>query len=219
MAAVESPPTGLRDRQKSRRRRDILEAARNLFETRGYNATTMAKIAEAAEVSTPTVFNYFGTKDELIVEMVLEGHEAGREFMSRWQPRPGQDLGDLLGEIMCKYAELTMGIAGKRVWRFAEATNIRNPESPVMRLYGQIEPNHVDEITGFLTEFTRCADAETERTCRFLAGVVYDCWNAEFYDFISNEAVTLDSHLATVREKMKNLAALLTIGFEKETRT
>ena len=120
---------------------------------------------------------------------------------------------------MCKYAELTMGIAGKRVWRFAEATNIRNPESPVMRLYGQIEPNHVDEITGFLTEFTRCADAETERTCRFLAGVVYDCWNAEFYDFISDEAVTLDSHLATVREKMKNLAALLTIGFEKETRT
>ncbi|WP_329437562.1 TetR/AcrR family transcriptional regulator [Streptomyces sp. NBC_01280] len=55
----------LRERSKARRREAILTAAYELFAERGFDATSIADIAEAAEVSPRTVTLYFPTKLEL----------------------------------------------------------------------------------------------------------------------------------------------------------
>ncbi|MGW2169300.1 TetR/AcrR family transcriptional regulator [Streptomyces sp. NPDC001705] len=55
----------LRERGKARRRDAILTAAYELFAERGFDATSIADIAEAAEVSPRTVTLYFPTKLEL----------------------------------------------------------------------------------------------------------------------------------------------------------
>ncbi|WP_308163433.1 TetR family transcriptional regulator [Nocardia alni] len=60
------PPSALRDRKRERTRRALLEAAVEMFESRGYEATTVAEIAAAAEVGTRTFFNYFESKEELL---------------------------------------------------------------------------------------------------------------------------------------------------------
>ncbi|MEU7629752.1 TetR family transcriptional regulator [Nocardia sp. NPDC049220] len=60
------PPSALRDRKRERTRRALLEAAAELFETQGYDETTVADIAAAADVGTRTFFNYFGSKEELL---------------------------------------------------------------------------------------------------------------------------------------------------------
>ncbi len=44
----------------------MLEAAVDLFEHRGYEQTTVADIAAAADVGTRTFFNYFASKEELL---------------------------------------------------------------------------------------------------------------------------------------------------------
>ncbi|MFF1306728.1 TetR/AcrR family transcriptional regulator [Streptomyces sp. NPDC058307] len=56
---------GLRERSKARRRDAILRAAYELFAERGFEATTIADIAERAEVSARTVTLYFPSKLEL----------------------------------------------------------------------------------------------------------------------------------------------------------
>ncbi|MFD5540280.1 TetR/AcrR family transcriptional regulator [Streptomyces sp. NPDC127079] len=56
---------GLRERAKARRREAILRAAYELFADHGYEATTIADIAAAAEVSPRTVTLYFPSKLEL----------------------------------------------------------------------------------------------------------------------------------------------------------
>ena len=53
----------LRDRQKVRRREDMLVAARTLFVERGYSSTTMEAIAEQADVGVATVYTYFKNKE------------------------------------------------------------------------------------------------------------------------------------------------------------
>src|SRR3954462_13477990 len=57
---------GLRERKKRQTRDAIAAAAIALFRARGYDAVTVAGVAEAANVSEKTVFNYSPTKEELV---------------------------------------------------------------------------------------------------------------------------------------------------------
>jgi AcrR family transcriptional regulator len=57
----------LRERNKQRIAQRILNAAFDLFSTVGYTHTTIDAIAERAEVSRGTLFNYFSTKSALLV--------------------------------------------------------------------------------------------------------------------------------------------------------
>jgi AcrR family transcriptional regulator len=76
MTSSSVPPTpastpalriGLRERKKIRTRQAIRQAAYRLFAERGYDATRIDEIAEAAEVSTSTVFRYFAGKDDIVL--------------------------------------------------------------------------------------------------------------------------------------------------------
>ena len=57
---------GLRARKKQRTREAIVSVALELFATRGYQQTTVAEIAEAAEVSKGTLFAYFPSKEDIV---------------------------------------------------------------------------------------------------------------------------------------------------------
>ncbi|MGH3814820.1 MAG: TetR family transcriptional regulator [Pseudonocardiaceae bacterium] len=57
---------GLRERKKQRTRNALIDAAFRLFTERGYENTTVADIADAAEVSTRTFFSYFPTREDVI---------------------------------------------------------------------------------------------------------------------------------------------------------
>jgi AcrR family transcriptional regulator len=64
--AVPPPTPSLRDRKRARTRQAIVEAAIELFERDGYDATTVADIAAAADIGTRTFFSYFPSKEEVL---------------------------------------------------------------------------------------------------------------------------------------------------------
>jgi AcrR family transcriptional regulator len=57
---------GIREAKRRETHRRIAEAAIRLFLERGYDATTLDAIAEAAEISRRTFFAYFRSKDEIL---------------------------------------------------------------------------------------------------------------------------------------------------------
>lgn len=66
---------GLRAEKKQRTRAAILSAAWRLFADHGYDAVTVQQVATAADVAPATVFNYFGTKEDLFFPRLEEFNE------------------------------------------------------------------------------------------------------------------------------------------------
>jgi AcrR family transcriptional regulator len=66
LGPMSSRESGLRERKKQRTRETISRVALELFVERGYHATTLADIAEAADVSTRTIFAYYPSKEDIL---------------------------------------------------------------------------------------------------------------------------------------------------------
>src|SRR2546428_8755322 len=67
---------GIKERQERDReavRRSILDAARDLFVTEGYQNVSIRKIAERIEYSPAAIYGYFPSKDDIFFALAEEG--------------------------------------------------------------------------------------------------------------------------------------------------
>jgi TetR/AcrR family transcriptional regulator len=70
-----------KSREKDQRIQSILTAAKKVFFSKGYLKTTMDEIAFEAQISKPTVYQYFTTKDDLYLSLMLPFlEEFGMQF-------------------------------------------------------------------------------------------------------------------------------------------
>jgi AcrR family transcriptional regulator len=60
-----------KEREKERRRQQIMVAARRVFSDKGFSRATMEDIANEAELSAGTIYLYFKNKDELCASLTL----------------------------------------------------------------------------------------------------------------------------------------------------
>ncbi|WP_333905600.1 TetR/AcrR family transcriptional regulator [Delftia acidovorans] len=106
-AVVDSPWSGTPDREQQReaKRQAVLQAAAQLFNERGFSATSLDDIAARLGVSKPTLYYYVKNKDEILLQcvnqglaMTLEGIEASR--------RAGGQAVDQLRACMQVYARI-----------------------------------------------------------------------------------------------------------------
>jgi AcrR family transcriptional regulator len=75
---------GLRERKKRRTHDTISAVAIGLFLQRGFDGVSVVEIADAAEVSKPTLFKYFPTKEDLVLHRIADHQgEAARVVQGR----------------------------------------------------------------------------------------------------------------------------------------
>jgi AcrR family transcriptional regulator len=102
---------GLRQRKKEQTRQAIFEAARRLFEERGFEHVTVAEIARQANVSEVTVFNYFPTKEDLFYGGMQFFEEELLDAVRR--RKPGESP---LKAFRRKLLESSEGLSSKERW-------------------------------------------------------------------------------------------------------
>lgn len=85
---------GLRERKKQQTRLAISQVATRMFIERGFDQVTVAEVAEAAQVSVNTVFNYFVTKEELFFDRAEEAEDAPSRIVR--ERREGESAIDAL---------------------------------------------------------------------------------------------------------------------------
>jgi AcrR family transcriptional regulator len=90
---------GLRERKRRRTRQALINAAMRLFQERGYEQTTVAEIAAAAEVSTKTFFNHFASKDEVLFPNLSARIDDAVAVIKQRQPD------DIMSDVLLKAME------------------------------------------------------------------------------------------------------------------
>ncbi|OAB54935.1 hypothetical protein AY600_12010 [Phormidium willei BDU 130791] len=208
MTETKEQVSGLRVRQKTQRHDAILAAAERHFATRRLDDVKMRDIARDAGVSTPTVFNYFGSKDELLLAVVLKGNAEARHRTAAIRAETGIGVDDGVCRILEAYSELSSRLLSKEAWRHAEAVYIRHPASEFVRRYDAINRHIVEDLSAHLMVRTprnrfRAADVN------FIARLLFSRWNALFLDYIRDDAVDFETHRAAIEQEMTQALRLL----------
>ncbi|MFJ6083509.1 TetR/AcrR family transcriptional regulator [Streptomyces sp. NPDC092369] len=120
---------GLRERKKRETRQRISDMATGLFLERGFMEVTIAEIAEAADVSVNTVYNYFPAKEDLFLDRSVEVVERA----SRWVR--GRDAGESAARAVLRELRAEVEVVSPRVGLMAGYGNFMRVihEAPPLR--------------------------------------------------------------------------------------
>jgi AcrR family transcriptional regulator len=107
---------GLREQKKLETRTVIANAAMQLFSSRGFDAVTVAEVAEAARVSEKTVFNYFPAKEDLFFDEAdhreqalvadLRARAPGESMLAALRRSAASNCGRLCSEHFARFARI-----------------------------------------------------------------------------------------------------------------
>ena len=106
--------TERKERDKEDVRRRILEAARDLFEARGYENVTMRAVADAIEYSPTTIYHHFENKDALVEALCFSDFEKLSAAMNH-APLPNNPI-DRIRALGLGYA--AFGFSNPNHYRF-----------------------------------------------------------------------------------------------------
>ena len=71
-----------RAESKERTRQRLLAEAQRLFRERGYAATSLEQIAEAAEVTKGAIYGHFASKEDLLLGAIEAGRDTPPEYVT-----------------------------------------------------------------------------------------------------------------------------------------
>lgn len=120
---------GQRRRNKALKREAVLKTASRLFNEKGFHATSLDEVARLLNVTKPTIYHYFKSKDEVLFECCRLGLEMVETAAAQAIAAKGSGL-DRLRALMEKYAEVMTMDFGKSVTRTSDAE--LSPESRII---------------------------------------------------------------------------------------
>lgn len=145
--------TERRAREREEMRTRILDAARNLFATEGYDAVTLRKVADCIEYCPATIYKYFSDKDEM-VRALCEGDIAA--MMATFRPSMAE-LTPLERLRSFGRAFINMGLEQPNHFRLMFMTPLLSPDDSLLA------EKHADPDTDsyglFLSVVQECIDA------------------------------------------------------------
>ncbi|MFY1672520.1 TetR/AcrR family transcriptional regulator [Plantactinospora sp. WMMB334] len=148
----------VRDRKRVRTRQALVVAAVDLFERHGYERTTIADIAAAAEIGTRTFFSYFATKEEILfpetdarlraaIEVIEErrpGDRPATVLLRAWERADEvdeDDLADGLATLRHRLINEVPAVRGRALQFYCDA------QIEIARRLAETFPDELDEVS------------------------------------------------------------------------
>lgn len=141
----------IRDRQK--RIREILDASKRMFRSRGFIETTMNEIATDSDLSRRTLYLYFHNKEEILLTLALQTLERLLEETAklRIEEMPGIKRLVILAQT---YRDLYVADSGsfQFIPNFTNCVRTLGVDNPIVKRCEQITNELIDTVAEILQE-------------------------------------------------------------------
>ncbi|MDI7862680.1 TetR/AcrR family transcriptional regulator [Rhizobiaceae bacterium n13] len=200
---------GLRARQKADKNRRILEAATRLFREVGYEAARIEDIAECAEVSVGTFYNYYQNKGDMLLATVAmeveEVLEAGEPIVAN----PPGDVLAALSALIDQYYDHSLVYLSKEMWRTAMAISIQRPETPFSKRYTELDRALCAQVTTLVQKLQQRGAVLMGIDTAAVGAMFFNNLNMMFTEFVRDEAMPLEQLKIEVARQNRPLATLI----------
>ena len=202
---------GLRARQKANRTERILAAATDLFREQGYDAVRIEDIAEIAEVSVGTFYNYFQTKGDILVAIVsVEVEEvlaAGKAVVAS----PPASVAAALQKLVSVYYDHSVVYLSKEMWRTAMALSILNPDTPFSRRYSDLDGLLRNQVCSLIHALQVKGKVARDLDATALGETLFNNLNMMFIEYVKSD-MPLAALKAAVARQNGPVADLIAAG-------
>lgn len=174
MTSAETQPTAPTRRQRRRLEIElrILDASKSLFIEKGYDETTVAEIAEAADVAYGTFFNHFPAKSDLLAAMGEREVATMSEQLSALSHRPGR-IGDALNALFDAFAQRLQSASQNERALAAKIQSVAFTAAPADRDHG-----YQEAFVSFVSESVAAGRVRADIPAETLADLLASAYSA-----------------------------------------
>ena len=196
----------LRDRQKRQRQDRIIATARRLFQAKDYNAVTVEEIADAADISSVTVFNYYGSKSGLLLSLVAESDRLLVEEIDAIVGKEFDSFQDAIMEFFSIIIDHTTSYMGRVTWRHIWATAIVERDTHLGQGFYAHDRKIVNCLSALLESLNSRGLIDENFDPIIGANIIYRIYLSHLIEFSSNRSLTLTTVKEKIHEEMAFLA-------------
>ena len=146
--------TGIRQKKRAKTQAAILRAAEFLITRKGFEHTSIEDIAGRAEVGVGTVYNYFGSKNALLLALMQRDTEDLLKDGEAVLAQPAKKPEAALAKLFWTYARGFLGRYDRRLLREVFAAAFHQPEE-LGRELTRLDYQLMGQVGGLIQKFQR----------------------------------------------------------------
>ncbi|MGA9286986.1 MAG: helix-turn-helix domain-containing protein, partial [Anaerobacillus sp.] len=188
--------------KKQATRKKIMDVAKELFLEKGYEATSTELVARRAGIGSGTLFNYFPSKAELLVEVMREEFSVEQE--EDGEPFKVLDTAEATVRHYLTDRLHGFSLLEKKLFRelIVASVNAFQSRPEFMRSLMQLDFMFIDELTELLTEVKRLRKLPESFEVEIAAEVIYSSVMFETLVYLYQEERDLEDVLKHTARKL-----------------
>ena len=185
----------LRAKHKLQRVEQVLTAASSLFGKHGYEGTRVEAIAERASVSPATIYNYFTTKPNLLMELALRHVQAALPERRKLMDELPEDPIEAILMFEALLANQNMRYLSRECWRVIMSAQYVDPDGPASRTGARLNMLIRRQYVRLFRAYQQRGKIKADVDPFVLADLIVDVTTAHFGNFVACETATVASML------------------------
>ncbi len=190
------------ERNNRKRRKKLLVSARALFDTQGFEQTTVAQIAKAAHTALRTVYNFFPAKLDILGTLILEEMTDGvSEGLAELGPLPESPCDGLL-RLLEMYARVVARIPRNEGRMFTAHAITTGGATLAGRINATTDKMFHDGILDLLTDYRDRGALPGDMNLDAVARLIFFGASGLYLMWVTDDDMTLDQLRKLLREQV-----------------
>ena len=199
---------GLRERQKTGRTQRILDAATVLFTEKGFDQVKAEEIAEQAEVSVGTLYNYFGSKNEILLTLTALENEQIEALAAARKADLTTSAADTLCNLLNVYFDPKNIMLDKTLWRLGYALSLTHVSSEAARRFRRSDIMLRQQVVDMSETLQRQGLLRMDLDCQTFGAALFNNASMIFFDYTRSENKTYPDTRQEIDDMTRSLVSL-----------